>query len=164
MKLKLFTVVLLSFITLTAHAQGKLAFINPAVLIDQSPQAKAASKKLETEFGQREAELRARAQNINEMDKSYQTDRAIMSEEQKQKAENEIDQEKRKFQFDQQNLQDSLQTRRKQLLLDLQKEISVVIRKYGDDNGYDFIFTTDAVAYAGKSVDVTAEIVKELNK
>jgi Skp family chaperone for outer membrane proteins len=45
----------------------------------------------------------------------------------------------------------------------MQKSISEVIRSYGENNGYDFIFT-EGVAYASDSVNITDEILKELAK
>jgi outer membrane protein len=148
---------------LSANAAGKSAYINPAVILEQSPQARAASKALENEFKQRELDLRTRAIKIQEMEKNYQNDSAIMSAEQKKKVESDIIQNKRKFQFDQQSVREDLQLRRKQLVQELQKSISDVIRSYGEKNGYDFIFT-EGVAYASDSVDITDEILKELAK
>lgn len=163
MKIIKYFALLFCLISASANAAGKSAFINPAVILEQSPQAVAASKALENEFKQREMELRAIALKIQAMEKSYQTDSAIMSAEQKKKKEEEIIQNKRKFQFDQQSVKEDLQIRRKQLVQELQKSISEVIRAYGKNNGYDFIFT-EGVAYASDSVNITDEILKELAK
>jgi outer membrane protein len=148
---------------LSAPAAGKSASINPAIILEQSPQAQAAAKALENEFKQRELDLRTLALNIQEMEKAYQNDSAIMSAEQKKKTEEKIIQRKRKFQFEQQAVKEDLQLRRKQLVQELQKSISDVIRSYGEKNGYDFIFT-EGVAYASDSVNITDEILKELAK
>lgn len=163
MSLLKFAPIFLCFVVLSTNAAGKSAFINPSIIIEQAPQAIAASKALEQEFSQRDSDLRAAAANIQELEKSYQNDSAIMSSDQKKKIEEEIVQKKRKFQFDQQSIQQDLQLRRQQVLQGLQKTISVVIRKYGKDNGYDFIFT-EGVAWASEDVDITNEILKELAK
>ena len=163
MKLKYSTALLLSLVVLSANAAGKSAFINPAIILEQSPQARAASQALENEFKQRELDLRAMAVSIQDMEKKYQNDSAIMSAEQKKKVEDQLIQSKRKFQFDQQSVKEDLQLRRKQLIQELQKSISDVIRNYGEKNGYDFIFT-EGVAYASDSVNITQEILKELAK
>jgi outer membrane protein len=154
---------LLCFVVLNVNAAGKFAFINPAIILDQAPQARAASKALENEFKGLEADLRSRAIKIQEMEKNYQKDSAIMSAAQKKKIEGEIIQKKRQFQFDQQSVKEDLQLRRKQLIQEMQKTISDVIRSYGEKNGYDFIFT-EGVAYASDSVNITEEILKELAK
>jgi outer membrane protein len=161
MSLLKFIPVLLCFVVFNVNAAGKSAFINPSILIERAPQALAASKALEKEFSQRDNDLRAAATNIQTLEKSYQNDSAIMSAGQKKKMEDEIVQKKRKFQFDQQSINQDLQKRRQQVLQELQKTISVVIGKYGEENGYDFIFT-EGVAYASEEVDITDEILKVL--
>lgn len=148
---------------LNVNAAGKSGFINPTIILEQAPQAVAASKALEKEFKQLEVDLRARAIKIQEMEKNYQKDNAIMSAAQKKKVEEEIIQSKRKFQFDQQSVKEDLELRRKQLVQELQKTISEVIRSYGESNGYDFIFT-EGVAYASDSVNITQDILKALGK
>ena len=163
MKLKFIISLLLCFVVSNLNAAGKSGFINPAIILEQAPQAIAASKALETEFKQIELDLRARAMKIQEMEKNYQNDSLIMSDAQKKKSEDEIIQNKRKFQFDQQSVKEDLELRRKQLIQDLQKTISEVIRRYGQQNGYDFIFT-EGVAYASDSVNITQQILKELAK
>ena len=163
MKLKFSIPLLLCFVVLNVNAAGKSGFINPTIILEQAPQAVAASKALEKEFKQLEVELRARAFKIQEMEKNYQKDNAIMSAAQKKKVEEEIIQSKRKFQFDQQSVKEDLELRRKQLVQELQKTISEVIRSYGESNGYDFIFT-EGVAYASDSVNITQDILKALGK
>lgn len=158
-----FTPILLCFVALSVNAAGKSAFINPSIIIEQAPQAIAASKALEQEFSLRDNALRAAAGEIQELEKSYRNDSAIMSADQRKKVEDEIVQKKRKFQFDQQSVNQDLQKRRQQVLQGLQKTISIVIRKYGKENGYDFIFT-EGVAYASDEVDITDEILKALAK
>ena len=103
------------------------------------------------------------AKKIQEAEKRYQTDSAIMTAELKKKAEDEIIQDKRKFQFDQQSMREDVQNRRRQLVQELQKSISGVIKQYGKDNGYDFIFT-EGVAYASDKVDITDKILELLKK
>ena len=162
-KQKILATVLLSSISLGASAAGKLAFINPAVLIEKAPQAQSASKLLKEEFQTRELDLRAQGKKIQDLEGKYQTDGAIMSADQKKKAEAEIIQRKRQFQFDQKSLQEDLQARRRVLLQQIQTSVSAVIRAYGKEQGYDFIFT-EGVAYADDAVNITDKILKELSK
>lgn len=163
MKLKIATLLTLIFFSAGAFAAGNSAFINSKVLLEQSPQAKEALEKMQNEFQEREANLRAMFEEISKMESDYQKDSAIMSDDQKNKVEEEIVQKKRQFQFDQQSMREDVQKRRNELLNDVRIKISTVIREYGDEKGYDFIFS-DGVAYASDSVDITMEILKELEK
>ena len=162
--MKLFTFTLLALLSLNLHAAGKTAYINSKVLLEQSPQAIAANAELQKQFGEREKSLRELAKEIQGMEKTYQTDSAIMSDEQKKKAEDKIIQAKRRFQFEQQSLKDDLQTKQRELLQKVQVSIRSVIKSYGKQQGYDFIFTDTSIAYASESVDITQKILDELKK
>ena len=102
--MKLTTILVLALVSFGVNAAGKTAYINSKILLEESPQAIAVKNQLREQFGDREANLRNLLQQIQEMEKNYQNDAAIMSAEQKQKAEENILQNKRRFQFEQQSL------------------------------------------------------------
>jgi outer membrane protein len=162
--MKLTTFILLALVSIGLNAAGKTAFINSQVLLAQSPQAVAANTELQKQFGEREQSLRKLAQSIQQMEKTYQTDSAVMSDEQKKKAEDNIIQNKRRFQFEQQSLKEDLQAKQRELLQEVQVSIKSVIQSYGSKNGYDFIFTDASIAYASDAVNITDEILEELKK
>jgi len=162
--MKFTTLILLTLLSFSVSAAGKSAFINSKELLEKSPQAIAANAQLKEQFGEREQSLRKLAQGIQQMEKTYQTDSAIMSNDQKRKAEDNIIQNKRRFQFEQQSLKEDLQSTQRELLQGVQASIKTVIQSYGKANGYDFIFTDTSIAYASDAVDITDAILQELNK
>ncbi len=162
--MKLTTLILLALFSAGVNAAGKTAFINSKILLEESPQAIAANSELQKQFGDREQSLRKLAQDIQQMEKTYKTDSAVMSDEQKKKAEDNIIQKKRRFQFEQQSLKEDLQAKQKELLRKVQVSIKAIIQAYGSDNGYDFIFTDASIAYASDSVNITEQILNELKK
>ena len=162
--MKLTTVLIASLLSFGVQAAGKTAFINQKQLLEESPQAIEANALLKQQFGEREQSLRKLAEEIQQMEKTYQTDSAIMSAEQKQKAEENIIQNKRRFQFEQQSLKEDLQSKQRELLRDVQTEIKAIIQEYGSKNGYDFIFTDAGVAYGSDAVNITQDILDELKK
>ena len=162
--MKFTSLLLLLVVSFGVNAAGKSAFINSKVLLEESPQAIAANEELQKQFGDREKSLRILAGSIKEMEQIYQNDAAIMSGEQKKKAEDNIIQNKRRFQFEQQSLKDDLQARQRELLQKVQVSIKAVIQEYGNKNNYDFIFTDASIAYASDSVNLPREILDELKK
>ena len=162
--MKLTVFLLLAGLSLGVNAAGKYAFINSKVLLEQSPQAVEANATLQAQFGEREQSLRGLAKEIQEMEQTYQKDSAIMSAEQKKKAEDNIIQKKRRFQFEQQSLKEDLQAKQRELLKEVQVAIRNVIQDYGTKNGYDFIFTDASIAFASDAVNITDEILNELQK
>ncbi len=162
--MKLTTVLFLTLLSMGVQAAGKSAFINSKLLLEKSPQAVIANAQLKEEFGEREQSLRKLAQGIQQMEKTYQNDGAIMSADQKKKAEDNIVQNKRRFQFEQQSLKEDLQNKQRELLQQVQVTLKNVIQAYGAANNYDFIFTDTSVAYGSDAVNITQEILKELEK
>jgi len=162
--MKLTTLLFLALLSLSVHAESKFAFINAKALLEKSPQAIAANTELKAQFGEREQSLRKLAQGIQQMEKTYQTDAAIMSGEQKKKAEDNIIQNKRRFQFEQQSLKEDLQNKQRELLQVVQAKIKSVIQAHGEKNGYDFIFTDTSIAFGSDAVNITDDILKELQK
>ncbi len=162
--MKLTTFILLTVVSFGLNAAGKNAFINSKVLLEQSPLAIAANIELQNQFGDREQSLRMLAQSIQQMEQTYKNDGAVMSAEQKKKAEDNIIQNKRRFQFEQQSLKEDLQSKQRELLQQVQVSIRAVIQAFGEKNGYDFIFTDTSLAYANKAVNITEDILKELKK
>ena len=150
--------------SLGAQAAGKSAFVDFQELLQKSPQAIAANTEMKNQFGEREQGLRKMAQTIQQMEETYRNDSAIMSNEQKQKAQDNIVQNKRRFQFEQQSLKEDLQNRRRELLREVERVIATAIRAYGTQNDYDFIFTQVGVAFASDAVDINDEIILELQK
>ncbi len=98
------------------------------------------------------------------MEKTYQTDGAIMSAEQKKKAEDNILQKQRRAKFEQDSLKDDLQRKQRELSAGVQSALRDVIQAYGTANGYDFIFIDTSVAFASDAVNITDEILKEMGK
>ena len=162
--MKLTTLLFLALFSMGALAEGKFAFINAKMLLEKSPQAITANTELKAQFGEREQSLRKLAEGIQQMERTYQTDAAIMSDEQKKKAEDNIIQNKRRFQFEQQSLKEDLQNKQRELLQAVQIEIKEVLQSHGEKNGYDFIFTDTSIAFGSDAVNITEDILKELQK
>jgi len=162
--MKFMTLIFLTLLSLGAQAAGKTAFFNAKMVLEQSPQALAANNTLKEMFGEREQSLRKLAQGIQQMEKTFQTDSAIMSEEQKKKAEDNIVQNKRRFQFEQQSLKEDFQAKQRELLQQVQESLKSVIEKFGTENGYDFIFYDTSLAFGSDAVNITQQILDQLNK
>jgi len=162
--MKLTTLLFLTLFSMSVQAEGKLAFIDIKLILEKSPQAMAANAQLKEQFGAREQSFRKLVQEIQQMEKTYQTDSAIMSAAQKKKAEDNIIQMQRRVKFEQQSLKEDLKRKQVELSKEVQSALRNVIQAYGTENGYDFIFTDASVAFASEAVNITEEILKEMHK
>ena len=162
--MKLTTLLFLTLLSMGVQADGKLAFINVKLVLEKSPQAISANAQLKEQFSAREQSFRKLVQEIQQLEKTYQTDSAIMSAEQKIKAEDIIIQKQRRVKFEQQSLKEDLQRKQRELSKQVQSALRGVIQSYGTANGYDFIFTDTSVAFASDAVNITEDILKEMQK
>ncbi len=156
-------IIAVSLFTTSAYAELKAAFINSATILQEAPQAKKAVEDMKKEFQGREEAIRGLAEEIQKDEKDLQKDAAIMSPDQKGKMEAAIQEKKRKLRFDAQSLKEDVDLRRKQEIEKIRTEISAVINEYSKKHGYDLVFT-QGVAFAAEKVDITQDILKELNK
>ena len=147
----------------TAHAELKAAFIDSEIILQQAPQALKAIEDMKKEFDGREQQLRELAAKVQSVEANLQKDAAVMSADQKKKIETEIIEMKRKIRYDAQSLKDDVNLRRKLAIQKVRKAISNVIKEYGEKNSYDLIFT-EGVAFAADTLNITQDILKELNK
>ena len=164
--MKLTKILLLALFSLTAfsaQAEIKAAYLDSTMILQKAPQALKAIEAMKSEFSAREQSLRTSAEAVKKQESDLQKDGAIMSSEQRSRIEKEIIEKKRKIQFDAQSLKEDVDLRRKQEIQSLRTTISAVIQKYAKDKGYDFIFT-EGVAFAADKVNITNEILKELEK
>ena len=162
--MKLTTLILLATMSCALQAADKFAYINSQQLLEQSPQANALKAALQEEFGERDQKLRNLGKSIQEMEQTYVTDRAIMSDEQKQKAEENINFSRERYQFEKNSLDKAVQARQRELLQRAQIEIRDAIQAYGKAQGYDFIFSEPGIVFASDAVDITDEVLQELKK
>ncbi len=156
-------VLALAAMSMNVQAELKAAYINSARILQEAPQAKAATEALKKEFAQREQALRKLKSEIDKMTADLKKDGAIMSADQRSKMEADILEKRRKFQFDAQSLKEDVDLRRRQEVQKLRSSITTVIQNFAKKKGYDFIFT-DGVAFASDKVNVTDDILKELKK
>jgi outer membrane protein len=156
-------VIAVSLFTTSAYAELKAAFINSATILQEAPQAKQAIEAMKKEFSERETAIRSLAEEIQKEEASLQKDAAIMSPDQKSKSEAALQEKKRKLRFDAQSLKEDVDLRRKQEIEKIRTSISEVIKKYSKEHGYDLVFT-QGVAFAADKVNITQDILKELQK
>lgn len=156
-------IIAVSLFSTSVYAELKAAFINSTTILQEAPQAKKAAETLQKEFKPREEAWRALNDEIVQDEKDLQKDAAIMSPDQKQKMEEAIFEKKRKLRSDIESFRKDSELRRKQEIQKLKEEITAVINEYAKKHGYDLVFT-EGVAFAADKLNITQDILKELQK
>jgi outer membrane protein len=147
--------------TIWAESSVKLGVVNVALLLEQAPQAKSASARLEKEFAPQQAELKSLAGKLEKKQSTYQKNKSVMSDSQKVTKEREIAMLTREIQRRRNDIQELINLRRNEELADLQNLVNDAIKEIGQKQAYDLILY-EGIAYTNNRIDVTADVLKHL--
>lgn len=140
----------------------KIGVVNIALLLEQAPQARAASQALEKEFAPQQAALTKLAKTMDKKQKDYQRNKLVMSETQRLTTEREISMLNRDIQRKRNDIQELVNIRRNEKLVNLQNIVNAGIRKLGEEENFDLILY-EGIAYTNKRIDVTQQVLGFLN-
>lgn len=148
---------------LQANASVKIGVVNVGLLLEQAPQAKAASANLEREFAPQQTELVALNKQLETAQNDLQKNRLVLSETQVGAKEREIAMLTREVQRKRNDIQELLNIRRNEELAKLQGLVNSAIREIGTSQSYDLILY-EGIAFTNNRIDVTQAVLDFLNK
>jgi len=160
-----FLVLLLLVTMQTAAAQNpgyKIGFVNTARVLKEAPQAREVEERLKAIFEPREAQLKEERQEILALEEQLKTD-AELSSNARRKLEREIRLKVSQLKFLEQEFREDQNLRRNEEIRNLQKVISNVLKKQGDNGEFDLILT-EGVSYVSEQIDITAETIEMLKQ
>lgn len=144
-----------------AVASPKIAFVNVARLLVESPQANAANRALESEFAPRQRDLIAKQNALKDRADKFQKDAAVMGADERRNAENDLRKDERELARQAEELRDDLNIRRNEAFGKLRVDLLAEVENYARQNGYDVILS-DGVLYVSQPMDVTAQVLQAL--
>jgi len=161
--LRPFLVLLFLTVTQTASAQDsgyKIGFVNTARVLKEAPQARKVEERLKAIFEPREAQLKQERQEILTLEDQLKSDSGLSSNA-RRKLEREIRLKVSQLKFLEQEFREDQNLRRNEEIRNLQKVISNVLKKQGDNGKFDLILT-EGVSYVSDQIDITAETIEML--
>ena len=143
-----------------AHAQAKIGVVNVARLLQEAPQAQAASQSLENEFAARRRDLENQQKDLKAREDKLQKDGAVMAANERSAAEKALRDGQREFARKQNEFLEDLNVRRNEVLGQLQRTILQEVQTYAKSAGLDVVVSE--ALYASPSVDVTQQVLSAL--
>jgi len=139
----------------------KLGFVDIPFLIDEAPQAHAASSRLEREFAPRQAIIKQQKAQLEILreeldDSSLDTTERTMKEREYRKIE-------RRMKRDEQEFREELNIQKNQEFKKVRVYVLNAIATFAKSHNYDMI-VSDGVLFANKTVDVTDKVLLELQQ
>lgn len=144
------------------QAADKIAVVNVSSIFQQLPAREAVAKQLENEFKGRASELQNMERSLQTKMQRLQRDGATMKASDRSKLEKDVMAQREQFSqkaqaFEQDNRRRQMEERNKIL-----SRIQDAVQKVADSEGYDVVIDQNAVAYAAKSKDITADVLKQV--
>ena len=143
-----------------AQAQAKIGVVNVARLLQESPQAQAASQSLEGEFANRKRELQTLERDLKTREEKLTKDGATMAEAERRNQEKSLRDSQRDYARKQNEFMEDLNVRRNEALGQLQRAVLQEVQTYAKSAGLDLV-VADAL-YASPSVDITQQVLSAL--
>lgn len=144
-----------------AHAELKIGFVDVPRILDNSPQAELASKRLEQEFAPRQRSLVDAQKSLRRLEEKLVTDGDVMSESQRRTLERDIINQKRELKRSQDEFREDLNIRRNEELSNLQRQIHEAIVGLARQEGYDLVLT-QGVIHVSEQVNITDKVLNRL--
>jgi outer membrane protein len=146
-----------------AAAEYKIGYVDVRRAVEGSEQAQQAKTELQGQVEERQADLESQRQTIEDLQQELKQQGSLMSEDQRKEKERQLQEAMRKFRRAQQAAQEDLDARKNQVLQDLYDQVSQIISRIGEKEGFDLILTGPSAMYVADRVDLTERVVDRLN-
>ena len=143
-----------------AQTTFKIGFVDPVRLIEQAPQGARALASLEDEFRSRDAELKQRHSQIQEMEADLEKNILVMDATSAQARQREIESLKRRLVRSQQETREDYNLRRNEELAKLQTLVREVIVELARAEDYDLV--VEQAVYVSEAIDITDLVLERL--
>ena len=142
---------------------AKIGVANLQRVLEASNQGKSAQEKIKQQKDKMEQELKQKGGEIEELRKQLERDSMVMSKEKREEKEREVRIKLNDFKSLQKRYRTELQNLEKKLVNELLKNVSDLVEEIGKKEGYLLIINNTVVMYSPGSIDITDQLIKELN-
>ena len=139
----------------------RVAYVNYSLLIQESPQAQSAVASLRAEFEPKQRSLQAEATELKAREDTLKKNEATMTQDQRDQAELDLRERYQALQQKQNEIQDDVNTRRNELMSELQRTLVQVVQNYAKQQRFDLVLA-DGFIYADQTLDITPAILSAL--
>lgn len=143
-------------------AEMKIGFVDIPYLIDEAPQAQAASNRLEREFAPRQEGIKAQKVVLAQLRKKLDGEDGELDGNERASVEREFRKTERRVKRDEQEFREELNIQKNQEFKQVRIYVLDAIASFAKEQDYDLIIS-DGVLFANKNVDVTEQVLRELH-
>ncbi|WP_419788051.1 OmpH family outer membrane protein [Pseudodesulfovibrio sp.] len=165
-RIVLFAIAFVFLLQVSAFADSKIGVFNMRTVMVDCDYGKAVAAKLQAQFKPMEEELNHEAESIKKLEDELKNQDLALKLDAKQDKQREYRRKARDYQDSVVAYRQKRQAAEQQLGQPVVAKIIKVMTEYGKKNSYTAIFEMGAsgVSYVGDGVDITKELIKELNE
>jgi len=160
--------VMLGCLTGSAQAQMKMGYIDSEKILNEYKPYLDAQKEFQRYEEELEREVAKRRNEVAKMAETYERQALLLSEKRKQEEQQAIMQKQQDLQRFVQEATDPQRGRLAQKTAELSepiiRKVNEIITQVAEDDGYDFVLNSAALAYAKEAHDLTDKVLEELAK
>lgn len=157
---KLFVTIVISVLAFPVLADGKVGFVNSQKIMNESPQAARAKKRIEKDFEKRDQDLQRMAKQLQTLQEALEKNSLTMGESERRNKEREFGDLNRDFQRRQREFREDLSQRQNEEMAAILDRVNKVIKQIAETEKYDIIF--QEAVYAHPRIDITDKVIKTL--
>lgn len=146
-----------------ASAEMKIGYVNAARLLEEAPQAEAATQRLKKEFAPREESVVVLKKELTQLEDQARRNADVMSEADRVKLERDIRDKQRELRRIQDEFREDLNLRRNDEIGKLQQLIKEIIQSVAKQEQYDLVLY-EGIAFASDKIDLTDKILERLRQ
>lgn len=147
----------------TQAAETKIGVVVTQNLLAGSTAGQEAFEKLKGHKDQAQEKLDKRASELKEMEVDLQKRAMVLSNEEKKKAAEDFGKRQREAARLKEDLERELKQQEAEAMAVVNRFLSQIIVKFGDESDYDLIMDAQAAVYFSEAMDITEAVVKRAN-
>ncbi|HAK52961.1 MAG TPA: hypothetical protein DCM54_13810 [Gammaproteobacteria bacterium] len=155
---------LLMFVSVSALAEAKIAFVNAQRAILESEEARRVQTQIAEEFQDEQADIEKLRSEGAALVQRAQKDGEVMSDAEKRKLSNQIREIEKDLQYLAEKLQTKVQERQNELLTGIDVKFNRAVEALVLSEDYDIILPRENAIYVGDLYDITRKVTEKLNE
>jgi len=156
---------ILLLLSVASYAADKVGYINLQRLVNESDMGKAARSDIQKLRSEKEAVIRNKVQEINDLRELINKEGNTMDAAEKRDKEKALKRELKVYQRLVEDAREDISNEDQELVAIILQKADPVLKKVAEKQKYSIILKDpDAIGYLDPSADITDDVLKELNK
>lgn len=152
------------FATAAGAADLKIGTVDSQKVVKQSPQYAAAQQELNSKFESRARDLKAKGDKIQAEQDDLSKNGAVMSQEQLQDKQNQLNDDQRDFSRMKSELDEDAAMEQNAQLSKLQAAVNKAVQEVAKAQKFNLVLAGEAVYYKDQTVDITDLVLEQMKK